>query len=120
MRIFTSYYANVRNLNEDEFTFISISSSRPKWLMGVTVYDLPVLHPHWDLINSWKNQNISWKEYTAWYYNQLRPVNPKNVYDRICELSRGKDVVLLCWEGREEPCHRHLIGPWLGQDVKEI
>ena len=120
MKIYTSYYANIKNLDEDEFTFISISRTRPQWLTGVTIYDLPVLHPHCDLLTNWKMGNITWKEYAKYYMAQLRLVNPKDVYQRLCELSNDKDVVLLCWEGRDKPCHRHLIGPWLGQDVKEI
>lgn len=120
MKIYTSYFSNLKNLDEDTYTFISISASRPKWVTGVTIYDLPVLHPHWDLINDWKSGTISWGEYTDRYYAQLQSINPTDILHKIEELSNGRDVILLCWEGSDKPCHRHLIGPLLGLVVKEI
>lgn len=120
MKIFTSYYSKVDSIDQEQYTLIRISSSKPEWLVGRRIIDMPVLYPHWDIINAWKNHEISWEEYTKRYYAQLNNVPKHDILSKLEDLSGGKDVVLLCWEGAGKPCHRQLIGPWLGLDVKEL
>lgn len=120
MRIFTSCYANVHKFDRSRYTLVRVSASKPQWLNDVFIPDVPVLFPHWDLINAWKRGEISWDEYTERYYHQLNMVNPADVYNQLETISKGKDVILLCWEGYGKECHRHLIGPWLGVETKEL
>ena len=34
--------------------------------------------------------------------------------------SDGGDTVLLCWEGVNKFCHRHILAEWLDQNITEL
>lgn len=76
------------------------------------------LNPTWDMM-----QHES-EEYTKMYYAKLRKMDAKTVYDDLCKMSRGKDVVMLCYEKEGDFCHRRLAAAWLenhlGIEVKEL
>lgn len=120
MNIYTSYYAKVPKINIENYCLIRVSKSKPAWLDGILITGIPVLYPHWDLINDWKNGLITWDEYTERYLYQLSFVNREEIIDRLHELSNGKDIILLCYESNDKHCHRHILADWLGYGVKEL
>jgi len=47
--------------------------------------------------------------YTKQYHKEvLSKLNPIKVYKEL-----GKDAILLCWEGPDKFCHRHIVAEWL-------
>ena len=47
----------------------------------------------------------------------LRKLDPKEVFKELETLSNGKDIVLLCFEKRNEFCHRHLFASFLEENL---
>lgn len=57
--------------------------------------------------------------YTKKFYEEvLDKLDPAEVLKEL-----GEDAILLCWEGKDKFCHRHLVAKWffdtLGIEVKE-
>lgn len=47
--------------------------------------------------------------YTKAYNDEvLSKLDPNKVLEEL-----GKDSVILCWEGKDKFCHRHLVASWL-------
>lgn len=120
MKIYTSYYAKLRYINTEKYCPIRVSKSKPAWLDGVLIKGIPAVYPPWDLINDWKNDEITWETYTDIYLYQLSFINNEDVISKICEISNGKDAVLLCHEDNTKKCHRHILADWLDCNVKEL
>jgi hypothetical protein len=54
--------------------------------------------------------------YTKQYYAEvLDKLDPKEVYEEL-----GEDAILVCWEGRDKFCHRHIIADWLSKHLGVI
>ncbi len=113
MKIYTSYFANLRRLPAN-ITPISIARKNPPWFKGGQLIELaPELRV------------IKWspKQYIPYYNELLSRLDPVDILRKIKKLSMGKDVALLCWEGPGKFCHRHLVADWLirfcGIRVKE-
>lgn len=109
----TSYFAkNAKNLNA-----ISIAGKSPDWYTG---REYKALAPKYEWWIKWKTEGLSEQWYIEQYYKTvLRHLNPQQVYNEL-----GENAILLCWEGPDKFCHRHLIAKWfkatLGIEVKEI
>ncbi len=117
MKIYTSYFANLRNI-PDDIVPIAICCKLPKGYSGL---EYPVLAPSSALLSEWhRNHNESY--YRQVYCNKLNRLNVHSIIGVLEYLSKGKDIVLLCYERPEKFCHRHLVAEWLnkhGYDVKE-
>lgn len=120
MRIYTSYYAKVKS-SWQRYALVRVSTSIPDWF-PVEAPGIPELYPGWDLVSGLKDGYITWAEYRERYTGKLSLLDKADVLRRLKEISDqsgGKDVVLLCYEANNKPCHRHLIAEWLG-DVEEL
>lgn len=119
MKIYTSYYARMKNLFS-KYTVVAISTSVPEWFPNA--YTLRELCPGWDLVNGIKSGSITKEEYTEKYKLKLSMYNPKEVRSTLRGIYQetGKDIVLCCYERPEDFCHRHIVAEWLGPDVKEL
>ncbi len=117
MRIYTSYFGNLRNI-PDEIYPISIARYTPK---GMNISSYPPLFPSESLLRSYKTGDIlSTDRYIETYkLENLRWLNPDLVRDDLMILSGGKDVVLLCYE-KWDFCHREIIRPWFGKNMIEV
>lgn len=101
--IYTSYYANLRNLDMDRC--IGISNSMPRHIHLPTY---PKLFPPYSILHKWRTKEISWKEFSIGYYNSiLRFLDPEYIEAALY------DKILLCWERNQEECHRSLVRKWL-------
>ena len=121
MRIYTSYYANMRHIPED-IVQISIAGKAPKWYNGL---EYKKLAPKFSFFNEWKTKGLSNEYYIEHFNNEvLSLLNANNVLSDLERLSGGKDCVLLCYESPDNFCHRHLVANWLenklGIDVHEF
>ena len=119
MRIYTSYFAKAYQFPDDKYTCIAISVGVPK---AINVKSYKKLAPLWDIVQEYKNNGGDIERYKSRYYNEvLNKLNIDEVYKELEELSGGKDVVLLCYEGikNNDFCHRHLVSQWLRQNGYE-
>ena len=116
MRIYTSYFAKAYQFPDDKYTCIAISVGVPK---AINVKSYKKLAPLWDIVQEYKNNGGDIEKYKSRYYNEvLNKLDVCEVYKELKELSDGKDVVLLCYEGikNNDFCHRHLVSQWLRQN----
>lgn len=112
MKIYTSYFANLRNLPPDIFP-ISIARKTPSWFDGISI---KLLAPD-DQIRSTYNFDGNNERYITDYNEEVLSIlyAPKLV-QYIMVKSGGRDVVLLCYETPDKFCHRHLVSEWLNKN----
>ena len=125
MRIWTSYYKKI-DTDRRNLIPIRISTSEPNWF-NYTCGKVEILYPGWDLVNGIKSGSITWEHYVETYKNRLANLNAKGIIEdleTISNLYGGKDIVLLCYEAPDKPCHRHLVAEWLSKyldyEVQEV
>lgn len=117
MKIYTSCFAQLRNI-PDDIVPISISLYPPKGYVGV---EYKKLAPTREILNAWK-RNQDEEAYTVAFFNMLNSYSPEAIFHDLQKLSNGQDCVLLCYEKTGSFCHRNLIAQWLntnGCDVQE-
>lgn len=120
MKIYTSYFANIRN--HPDKRFISIAVMSPHWFKGPTYKELT---PPWYLVKGFKADQITEATYTQIYNNAvLDKLDPMDVVEDMFmfDVDDQRDIVLCCWEAKGKFCHRHLVSYWLtpAADVKEL
>jgi uncharacterized protein YeaO (DUF488 family) len=67
-----------------------------------------VLSPSWDMLNEYKAGKMTWDGYISRFLREMDNPECKTEMLRIGELSRTKDVYLVCFEGVGN-CHRFLL-----------
>lgn len=119
MRIYTSYFANLKKI-PDEFTTIAICGKSPDWYTGLQYKRLA---PSYSIWSEYNNSGDS-ERYTLRFNSEiLSKLNIHETFQALENMSGGKDIVLLCYESPEKFCHRHLVAEWLimnGYDCKEL
>lgn len=118
MEIYTSYFANLRNL-PPSITPVSVALYPPK---GYTGLKYPKLYPPPELLSKRKSGLISDSEYITWYTTQvLNNLDPNQVINELLDMSNSP-VCLTCYEQPQQFCHRHIIRNWLlrhGYNIQE-
>jgi len=120
--IYTSYFGNIKNLPSD-CEPISISRWVPKWYKGQT---LLLLAPSTTLLKWWINSKKTKRDEEIYIKNfdvQLAKLNPKEIEQILIKKCGDKIPTLICYEGCDEFCHRHLVSEWFnnnGIKCKEI
>lgn len=123
--IYTSYYANKKNF-PDNAVLIQISRGLPK--------NFPIncrigsFMPSADLLKDYKNGIVDESKYTERFKRQLLQI-PQELLGYIVHklklYSDKSDVILLCYEGKDKFCHRHIVADFLNfkdstLNVKEL
>lgn len=117
MKIYTSYFGNIRRLNEAGIFAVCVAIGKPKYL------NLP------QIINVAPTRYMlsdacSYEEYLRLYDQILARQNAQQVVKQIEALSGGRDVALCCYEKPGDFCHRHILAKWItdntGIEVKEF
>ena len=120
MRIYTSYFAMLKNL-PNNIVPISICVKVPQWYDG---YQYKKLAPKYDFFMKWKENHDN--DYYIKCFNEqvLSDLNAKDVLLELSELvgfnNRHKDICLICYEKPTDFCHRHLVADWLKQNGYEV
>jgi len=127
MKIFSSYYDKVPQLDKSAYTFVRVSFAEPPaWLMktlgeyvnlsavfGPTKAMLEECHPTKD-----------WETFVPRYKNEILGVLDKvetiDLLNKIYSEHGQRPLLLLCFEAPPENCHRHLIADFLGISIEEI
>ena len=101
--IYTSYYANLKKLPKGLIP-VSISRFPPKYFDGVSDKNLA---PSEELLLGYKAGKYTKEDYVEIYKKQLSELDAFAIY------AQHKNHVLLCYEKKEDFCHRHLLSEWL-------
>lgn len=120
--IFTSYYNKAKELDPNRWEFVQISNSKPKWWDYPTT-KIDAVVPPWYLVDAYKYKGMSWEKYDEEYTHYLNNENVEDALGLIEKLTERKNVVLLCHEPPQEPCHRHILARFmnsLGFEVTEL
>lgn len=122
----TSYFANFRKLDKNKYIAVSIARITP---VG---FDIKVeeFAPEKSTLFNYKNGKINEEQYTKEYTEQLDELfddgSMVNTLSRLTNLEKryNKEVVLLCYEGKEKFCHRHILSKYINDkfnlDIREI
>ena len=110
--IYTSYFAKLKKLPE-HIVPISICGKAPEWYKGLQYKKLA---PKYDFFMKWK-QNHDNDYYIKCFNEQvLNELNPYEVLDELYNLSKDKDIALICYEKSSDFCHRHLVREWFNNN----
>ena len=110
VRVFTTYFAKLRKL-DNNLVPIAIVRYSPKWYDG-KLYQ--TLVPKAETLLDYKYYSDGdWKKFKREYLEQLERLDPEEVLNDLETMSRGKDVVLVCFEKDNTHCHRSLCAKWL-------
>ena len=119
MKIYTTYFANLKNLPED-IVPIAICGKSPDWWEGLKYTVLAPKYWWWSI---WKEEGKSEDWYTQKYISTvLDNLMPISVVSDLKTLAGDHDIALVCYEKPEDFCHRHLVSQWLrdaGYSVEE-
>lgn len=121
MELYTSYYARVSRANTDGYALIRISASMPKWFTK-EIFPCSDLYPDWKLLTAYKNGQITEEEYTAEYMETIKRKSKQSILDgfeAVCKVKGVDKIILVCWEGPHDFCHRHLAGNYLDENCVE-
>ena len=119
MKIYTSYFSQIRNFPKD-FVPVAICGSIPEWYKGLWT---KMVAPKWGFFQEWK-QNHDNNFYIEHFNKEvLDKITPQDFENKLKEITNNaKIVILLCYEKPEDFCHRHLVADWMnkaGYKVKE-
>lgn len=113
MNIYTSYYGNLRKLENAGYNnFVSIAGKAPlffeKKCNGINYREYKILAPKFWFFKKYKEDGDA-DFYTKCFKEEVLSNLDAN---KICQ-ELGDSVVLLCYETPDKFCHRHLVAQWL-------
>ena len=106
--IYTTYFANIRNLPEGVVP-IAICGKFPDFYRGLQYKKLA---PKYDFFMKWKKDHDN-EYYVKCFKEQvLSKLHPVKVKKELIELAGNKEIALVCYEKPTGFCHRHLVSEW--------
>ena len=131
MKIFTTYYSNLRNVNftNDDVVIVSISRTYPDFVKPTIHYTDVAPTPY--MIGTFKkefktNKKLAIKHYVDDYLKvlKLNKFDANNFLKEYSEKYKDKLVLLCCYEKPESFCHRHLLSSYIrkftGYNIHEL
>lgn len=121
MQIYTSYFANLKTLEEAGIYCVAICSKVPDFFKGP---NLESVAPSKSILYEYKNSqqtDADREHYRQRYENEILCAyrfHPEYLTDRLAYFSSvegNKDVALLCYERPEDFCHRHILAEWMNE-----
>lgn len=106
----TSYFAKCKN----HPNAVVITSGKPWWFKGK---HYAKLGPPMQLVKGYKSGEINEGEYTIVY---LKCIKDRNLTQEEVLRDLSNDAILVCYEGKDKFCHRHLVAKWLREGGIEI
>lgn len=103
MKIYTGYFARIKQYREAGLETISIARFN-RYYSGAS---LKLLAPASEIIHYPEDV------YTPIYKDQLKKLSPEGIVENINSLAHGKNCILLCYEKPGEFCHRRIVAKWL-------
>lgn len=99
--------AEFRKTNPDSL-LIAITRSSPRFRYDAWI---PEPAPSWDLLSSYNNGLIEWKEYDPQYNDEMSDPVCKKLIQMLARIAINRNVVLICFCGpkKGDHCHRFLL-----------
>lgn len=117
MKIYTSYFSNMKEIKRQGIVPINIALWPPRFFTGKSIR---YVAPTKSILKDTKSDEEYIRRYKA---EILAALDIKKLLLDIEDISGGKDVALLCYEKPGELCHRHLLAEYMnehGCDVQEL
>lgn len=124
-KLYTSYFANLKNVQDEKTLFLVVAQFPPKsFIFTKQIQHVPLFAPSKGLLKNMKEGLLSENEYTVIYNKQIvREMIPK-IEQLVSYMRKGHDVCLLCYEKPEDFCHRHLLAKFINEkyliETKEL
>lgn len=135
MKVYTTYFANIRNLPDNVVPISIMFKSPPGWAGA----EFKKLAPPYNLLKTYKQSvmsiNIDKNDVYVYYIKRyfesvLSSLEPELVLselkllaaERYCSSDNDYDVALVCCESPTDFCHRHIVAEWFrlnGIECKE-
>lgn len=110
-KVYTSYFGNILKLKEKGIVPISIALFPPKWYAGEELRDLA---PDVTIFSAFKENIITEERFRRFYQYKIRKMGREKIRQLIDEAAKGRDIALICFEHPDRPCHRHILGKYMG------
>lgn len=110
MKIYTSYFGNIRKLEKNNITPICIAIGVPTFFRGSYIQNVA---PRREMLS----KSINEDKYTELYIGILKKINPHKFVSELEVLSKGNDIALCCYERPSDFCHRHILGKWITENT---
>lgn len=114
--IYTSYFAMLKKLPKG-IKRVAITRWTPKWYHGCASQKLA---PPANVLAEYKKTG-DFNKFSRRYYEEV--LEHRNVDELLSYLKNKlrvdplkEDIVLLCYERSDSPCHRHLVRDWLNKN----
>jgi len=120
MKIYTSYYANIRHIPDDYFIVATSGAISDEIASVVDSWDRK-LAPSKDIYFEYKD-NPDWEKYTRRFKEErLKKIDWLELLEKWEEIANQKNkplenIVLCCYEKPTEFCHRHI----LSEDLEKL
>ena len=116
--IYTSYFAKIKELENNNIIPISICGKAPDWYKGLQYKKLA---PKYGFFMEWKRNHDN--DYYIEHF-QTEVLDQLYATDVVLDFSRllygfnvgENDIALICYEKPSDFCHRHLVAEWLNQN----
>lgn len=121
MRIYTSYFANIKTLEENNIYPVGICNKVPQFFENP---NLESVAPSNSILYEYKNSaqtDADREHYKERYINEILCAyrfHPEYLTERLEYFSSqedDKDIALVCYERPEDFCHRHILAEWLNE-----
>lgn len=108
MKIYTSYFGNVKKLKVANVVPICIARGKPRFFSGPQL--LNVAPTRYMLSDA-----CSMEEYLRLYRKTCNELDIPDFLKRLEELGQGRDVALCCYEKPSDFCHRQILAEVLNE-----
>lgn len=114
MKIYTSYFGNIKALRQAGIIPVCIALWPPRWFNGPCLRNVA---PSYSILK----QTRSDEEYTRRYNSEiLTPLNVAETIELIKERWGEQPIALCCYEKPDEFCHRQLLAEALRKQGIEV
>jgi len=102
------YFAQIKNYPETDI-LICVARKYPWFIDKDKMEHNRILAPHPELLEDWKNGDITWEEYEERFrFDMLHYTKPLREFRYLRDLAKNSVVRLMCWE-KSPPCHRFIL-----------
>lgn len=111
----TSYFYKLRgekNMNR----IVSIARGKPRYYAGIE-HELKSLAPTQDLLQDFRAEVITEKEYVVQFNAMLANLNVNDVINELHQKTGGEEPVMMCHCSTKHFCHRHLVAEWIEKET---
>lgn len=121
MEIYTSSFNFAKGLDSTKYFVVSISRFPPRWFRGFKCKEFA---PSASLLRKYRN-GLSKEDYTSEFMSSvMESQDVHKVFEGLAILACRRDIVLCCFEGSDEFCHRQLVSSYVkarwGYSIKEL